>query len=26
VLVLRKDIAQVWHRLQYQPPEVTDIP
>jgi predicted membrane-bound mannosyltransferase len=26
VLVLRKDIAQVWHRLQYEPPQVTDIP
>jgi hypothetical protein len=25
-LVLRKDIAQVWHRLQYEPPQVTDIP
>lgn len=26
VLVVRKDIAQIWHRLQYPPPDITDVP
>jgi hypothetical protein len=26
VIAIRKDIAQVWHRLQYPPPDTTDIP
>jgi hypothetical protein len=26
VIAIRKDIAQMWHRLQYPPPDTTDIP
>jgi hypothetical protein len=26
VIAVRKDIAQMWHRLQYPPPDITDIP